>query len=513
VIRALDRYHWEDGDWMNSRAERQALAAPLSIYEVHLGSWMRVPEEGNRWLTYRELAPKLAEYVKDLGFTHLELLPVGEHPFDGSWGYQQVGYFAPTSRFGSLDDFRFFVDEMHRHGIGVLLDWVPAHFPTDEHGLGYFDGTHLYEHADPKQGFHQEWGTLIFNYGRNEVVNYLLSNALYWLEEFHVDGLRVDAVASMLYLDYSREEGQWVPNEHGGRENLGAIEFLKRLNRMVYEHQPGVMTMAEESTSWPMVSRPTYLGGLGFGLKWNMGWMNDVLEYIQHEPIHRKFHHHHLTFGLLYAFHENFILPFSHDEVVHGKRSMRAKMPGDEWQQFANLRVLYGYQFTHPGKKLLFMGDELGQPEEWNHDASVSWHLAEQPLPKGLKRWVRDLNTVLRGTPALYECDFDPSGFQWVDCNDSDQSVLSYLRWDAKREDPVACVLNFTPVPRHNYRVGVPAGGDWDEVLNSDAPIYGGSGQGNTGRLTATPVAAHGHDHSLNLTVPPLGIVVFRKTR
>jgi 1,4-alpha-glucan branching enzyme len=504
VVRSLDGYPWGDGDWMRERRRRNALDAPMSIYEVHLGSWMRVPEEGHRCLTYREVAPKLAAYCNEMGFTHVELLPVSEHPFDGSWGYQTVGYFAPTSRFGTPKDFMYFVDTLHRHDIGVLLDWVPAHFPRDEHGLAYFDGTHLYEHADPRQGEHRDWGTLIFNYGRREVASFLLSNALYWLEVYHVDGLRVDAVASMLYLDYSRSEGEWVPNKFGGRENLDAVEFLKRFNALVYDRHPDAITIAEESTAWPMVSRPTYLGGLGFGFKWNMGWMNDTLRYASHDPVHRKYHHNDLTFSLLYAFHENFILPFSHDEVVHGKRSMRGKMPGDEWQQFANLRALYGYLFAHPGKKLLFMGSEFGQPDEWRHDQSLDWHLLEHSFYRGLQQWVRDLNTFLRRTPALFELDFEPTGFEWIDCHDSEQSVVSFIRWDRARTRPLACVCNFTPVPRTAYRIGVPRGGRWVEVLNSDAPAYGGGGQGNLGAVTATPVANHGHAHSLSLTLPPL---------
>ncbi len=506
----LSGHDWEDGDWMAARERRQALDAPISAYEVHLGSWMRVPEDGDRWMTYRELAPKLAAYCHEMGFTHVQLMPITEHPFDGSWGYQTVGYFAPTSRFGTPQDFMHLVDTLHRDGIGVILDWVPAHFPRDEHGLGFFDGTHLFEHADPRLGLHQDWDTFIFNYGRNEVRNFLAANALYWLEVFHIDGLRVDAVASMLYLDYSRKEGEWVPNRFGGRENIDAIEFIKRFNIDVYESHPGAMTIAEESTSWPMVSRPTYLGGLGFGLKWNMGWMHDTLEYIAQDPIHRKFHHHRMTFGLLYAFHENFVLPFSHDEVVHGKGSMIGKMPGDEWQKFANLRTLYGWMWTHPGKKLLFMGGEFGQWQEWSHDRSLDWHLLEHDRHRGLKRWVRDLNTFLRGEPALFQRDFEADGFAWIDCNDSANSVFSFLRWDAARERPLVCVFNFTPVPRANYRLGVPFEGRWVECLNSDAPLYGGGGQGNLGGVDSTPVAAHGHYQSLSVTLPPLGAVVFR---
>ncbi len=510
VIWDLSGYQWGDGAWMAERGERQALDRPVSIYEVHLGSWMRVPEEGNRWLTYRELAPRLAKYVKTQGFTHVELLPVSEHPYDASWGYHPVGYFAPTSRYGTPDDFRHFVDHLHQAGIAVLLDWVPAHFPRDAHGLGYFDGTHLYEHADPRQGEHRDWGSFVFNYGRREVSNFLLANALFWLEEYHIDGLRVDAVASMLYLDYSRQPGEWVPNAHGGRENLAAIDFLKRFNQLVYERHPDAVTVAEESTAWPMVSRPTYLGGLGFGLKWNMGWMHDILEYMVKDPVHRKYHHSDLTFGLLYAFHENFVLPFSHDEVVHGKGSMLGKMPGDVWQKFANLRLLYGFQFTQPGKKLLFMGQEFGQWNEWNHETSLDWHLLQHAPHAGLQHWVRNLNTLLKGEPALYERDFDPGGFQWIDANDSEQSILSFLRRGHDPDRMVAVVCNFTPVPRHNYRLGVPRGGFWEEALNSDATLYGGSGQGNFGGVHAAPVAAHGHGHSLSITLPPLAILVFR---
>ena len=505
----LSGYEWGDQDWLAQRGRHHAVDAPVAIYEVHLGSWMRNPEEGNRWLTYRELAQKLSEYVREMGFTHVELLPVSEHPLDASWGYQTIGYFAPTSRFGTPQDFMYFVDVLHQNGIGVILDWVPAHFPRDGHGLGFFDGTHLYEHADPRKGEQRDWGTFIFNYGRREVSNFLLTNAFFWLEIYHIDGLRVDAVASMLYLDYSREEGEWIPNEYGGRENLEAVAFLKRFNELVYERYPDVITVAEESTSWPMVSRPTYLGGLGFGYKWNMGWMHDTLLYLSKDPLYRKYHHNTLTFSLLYAFHENFILPFSHDEVVHGKGSMIGKMPGDDWQKFANLRLLYGYMYLHPGKKLLFMGSEFGQWAEWNHDASLEWQLLQYDPHQGLQRWVRDLNTFLRGERALFEQDFEPAGFAWIDCHDSQQSVLSFLRQGRDTGDVVVCACNFTPVPRHNYRLGVPLGGWWNEALNSDAPLYGGSGQGNMGGVPSSPVASHGHYHSLNITLPPLGIVVF----
>jgi 1,4-alpha-glucan branching enzyme len=506
----ISDYQWQDGEWMASRGKRHRLDAPLAIYEVHLGSWMRVPEEEERWLTYRELAPRLAEYVKEMGFTHVELLPVCEHPLDASWGYQTVGYYAPTSRFGTPQDFMYFVDILHQNGIGVILDWVPAHFPRDAHGLGYFDGTHLYEHADPRQSEQREWGTFVFNYGRQEVSNFLLSNALFWLQMYHIDGLRVDAVASMLYLDYSRKEGEWIPNRFGGRENLEAVDFIKRFNELIYREHPDTLTIAEESTAWPMVSRPTYLGGLGFGCKWNMGWMHDTLLYMGQDPFYRKYHHHNITFSLLYAFQENFVLPYSHDEVVHGKGSMLGKMPGDDWQKFANLRLLYGFMYTHPGKKLLFMGSEFGQRAEWNHDKGLDWHLLNDPAHKGLQRWVRDLNTLLRGEPTLHAIDFEPEGFSWIDCQDQQQSVLVYLRRSRQAGEELVCVANFTPVPRHNYRIGVSRGGIWEEILNSDAPLYGGSGMGNCGEARATPVAAHGHYHSLNLTLPPLAIIVFK---
>jgi 1,4-alpha-glucan branching enzyme len=509
----LSGHTWGDGEWMARRGQVHALGAPQAVYEVHLGSWMRVPEEGGRWLTYRELAPKLADYVHHMGFTHVEFLPVSEHPFDGSWGYQTVGYFAPTSRFGTPQDFMYLVDHLHQRGIGVVLDWVPAHFPRDEHGLAYFDGTHLYEHADPKMGEHRDWGTYIFNYGRREVSNFLIGNALFWLDKYHIDGLRVDAVASMIYLDYSRKDGEWTPNEYGGRENLAAIAFLRRLNEAVYKEYPDVITVAEESTAWPMVSRPTYLGGLGFGLKWDMGWMHDTLEYTALEPVHRKYHHNRLTFRMLYAFTENYVLPLSHDEAVHGKGALLAKMPGDVWQKFANLRLLLGYLYTQPGKKLLFMGGEIGQWNEWTHDRSLDWNLLEYPTHSGLQRWVRDLNTAYRGEPALHELDCEPAGFEWVDANDSEQSVLSYLRKGRTAGDVLLVVCNFTPVPRHNYRVGVPQGGPWEEALNSDAPLYGGSGQGNLGGVQAAPFSWHGRRYLLNVTVPPLALVAFKPAR
>ena len=507
----LSDYDWDDAEWMASRGPKSAHDAPISIYEVHLGSWMRVPDEGG-WLTYRDLAPRLAEYAVGMGFTHVELLPVTEHPFDGSWGYQTVSYYAPTARFGTPKEFMFLVDTLHQAGLGVLLDWVPAHFPKDEHGLGYFDGTHLYEHADTRRGHHPDWDTLIFNYGRKEVADFLIGSPLFWLDRYHIDGLRVDAVASMLYLDYSRKEDQWVPNQHGGRENLEAIDFLRRLNERVYAEYPDTVTIAEESTSWPMVSRPTFMGGLGFGFKWNMGWMNDILEYVEKEPLHRKHHHEKITFSTVYAFSENFILPFSHDEVVHGKGSMLGKMPGDEWQKFANLRALYGYMFTYPGKKLLFMGSEFGQGREWTHDESLDWHLLDYPRHEGLRRWVQDLNRLYRTEGALFESDADSHGFEWIDGNDRQRSVFSFLRRGKTPNDELVVVCNFTPVPREGYRIGVPHDGYWKEVLNSDAKLYGGSGVGNLGGLKAQPEPSHDRPHSLNLTLPPLGCLIFKRT-
>jgi 1,4-alpha-glucan branching enzyme len=506
----LDDYAWHDSTWLANRAERSLLHSPISIYEVHLGSWMRVPEEDNRWLTYREMAPRLADYVNQVGFTHVEFLPVAEHPFDGSWGYQVIGYFAPTSRFGTPADFMYLVDFLHQRDIGVILDWVPAHFPKDEAGPGYFDGSHLYEHADPRQGEQPDWDTFVFNYGRKEVQSFLISNALFWLDKYHADGLRVDAVASMLYLDYGRREGQWIPNQYGGRENIEAIHFLQSLNENIYSAFPSVLMIAEESTAWPQVSRPTYLGGLGFGLKWNMGWMHDVLDYMSQDPVFRRYRHSEITFGLHYAFTENFVLPFSHDEVVYGKGSMLAKMPGDEWQKFANMRLLYGFMFGHPGKKLLFMGDEFAQWSEWNHDRSLQWHLLDNPIHGGMKRWVRDLNTLYRERPALHELDFDSAGFEWVDCTDSERSVISFIRHARNREDQLLFVCNFTPVVRTNYRVGAPLGTAWKEILNSDAPLYGGSGQGNFGGLQAAPLPIHGRPFSLNMTLPPLSVVVYQ---
>ncbi len=509
VVWSLE-YEWSDGAWMETRRARNGLDAPMAIYEAHLGSWRRVPEADDRSLGYREIAAPLADYVASAGFTHVELLPIMEHPFYGSWGYQTTGYFAPTSRYGTPQDLMYLVDHLHQRGIGVILDWVPSHFPTDEHGIGFFDGTHLYEHGDPRQGLHPDWNSFIFNYGRNEVRSFLLSSALFWLERYHADGLRVDAVASMLYLDYSRRAGEWIPNVHGGRENLEAIDFLRRLNASVYERCPAVQTVAEESTAWPMVSRPTYLGGLGFGMKWDMGWMHDTLAYMAREPIHRKHHHGQLTFRMIYAFSENFVLPLSHDEVVHGKGSLLAKMPGDDWQKRANLRLLLGYMYTQPGKKLLFMGGEFGQWREWNHDASLDWHLLEAPGHAMLLRWVRDLNTAYRGEPALHELDTNPAGFDWIDCNDAEQSVLVYLRRGRSASDVVVVACNFTPVPRRNYRIGVPTAGRWAETLNSDASLYGGSGQGNLGGVATAPVPWHGRPQSINVTLPPLAMVVFR---
>ncbi len=502
----LAGYGWGDGDWMSTRAQADWLHAPMSIYEVHLGSWQR--DEDGRFLDYREMAHRLVDYVTDMGFTHIELLPVTEHPFDGSWGYQTIGYFAPTSRFGTPDDFRYFIDHCHRHGIGVILDWAPGHFPKDAHGLAYFDGSALYEHADPRRGEHREWGTLIFNYGRNEVKSFLISSASYWMEEFHIDGLRVDAVASMLYLDYSRKEGEWLPNIYGGRENLDAIDFLRQLNEVTHSHYPGSMVIAEESTAWPQVTRPTYVGGLGFSMKWNMGWMHDTLVYMSQDPIYRHYHHDQLTFGLLYAFSENFVLPFSHDEVVHGKSSMIYKMPGDEWQRFANLRALYSYMFTYPGKKLLFMGCEFAQGSEWNFDAPLDWHLLDYPNHRGVQTVLRDLNHLYRNEPALHGREFEQDGFDWIDCHDSDQSTLSYLRRNG--DDFVIVVINFTPVPRENYRIGVPQGGHYREIFNSDSEYYWGGNIGNGAGLNSEPIPWMNRPHSLQLTLPPLAAVVLK---
>ncbi len=509
VVWDLD-YQWADDEWMQRRKNANSLQAPMAIYEVHLGSWMRVPEEHNRPLTYREIAPRLADYARRMYFTHVELLPVMEHPFYGSWGYQTTGYFAPTARYGTPQDFMYLIDYLHQHGIGVILDWVPSHFPSDAHGLAYFDGTHLFEHADSRKGFHPDWKTHIFNYGRNEVRSFLLSSAMFWLEKYHADGLRVDAVASMLYLDYSRKQGEWLPNQFGGRENLEAIDFLRQFNQESYQEHPDIQNVAEESTAWPMVSRPTYLGGLGFGLKWDMGWMHDTLEYFRHDPIHRRFHHNLLTFRMLYGFTENFVLPLSHDEVVHGKGSLIGKMPGDEWQRFANLRLLFGYMYAQPGKKMLFMGDEFGQVREWAHDSSLEWHVLQYPVHIGLQNWVEQLNRLYREHPALHELDHDPSGFEWIDCNDSLTSTISLLRKGKSARENIVGVFNFTPVPRTGFRLGVPSGGYWKELLNSDAKEYDGSGMGNLGGVMAEEKPSHGRSHSLSLTLPPLGALFLK---
>ncbi|HST09896.1 MAG TPA: 1,4-alpha-glucan branching protein GlgB [Terriglobales bacterium] len=509
VVWDLD-YQWNDGDWLHNRAARNSLKAPTSTYECHLGSWMRVSEDHNRPLTYRETAPKLAEYMNHMGFTHVEFLPVMEHPFYGSWGYQTTGYFAPTSRFGTPQDFMFLIDYLHQHGIAVILDWVPSHFPSDGHGLAYFDGTHLFEHADSRQGFHPDWKTYIFNYGRSEVCSFLMSSAMFWLDKYHADGLRVDAVASMLYLDYSRKEGQWIPNKYGGRENLEAIDFLRRFNEESYKEHPDIQTIAEESTSWPMVSRPVYVGGLGFGMKWDMGWMHDTLKYFHEDPIHRQYHHNLLTFRMLYGFTENFVLPLSHDEVVHGKGSLLNKMPGDEWQKFANLRLLFACMYAQPGKKLLFMGGEFGQSTEWSHDRALDWWLLQFPVHRGAQSWLRDLNHLYRGERAMHELDNDPAGFEWVDCNDAPMSVVSLLRKGKSPKDVMLVACNFTPVPREKYRVGVPFGGWWKERLNSDGTEYAGSGIGNGGGAMAEAKEQHGRPYSLELTLPPLAAVFFK---
>jgi 1,4-alpha-glucan branching enzyme len=505
-------HEWGDHEWMAARANAASwLERPMAIYEVHLGSWARMAEDGDRYLTYRELAVRLIPYVKEMGYTHIELLPVMEHPYSASWGYQVTGFFAPTSRFGTPADFKTFVDACHQHGIGVILDWVPGHFPKDAHGLARFDGTALFEHADPRQGEHRDWGTLIFNYGRNEVRSFLIANALFWLQEYHVDGLRVDAVASMLYLDYSRKPGEWVPNRFGGRENLEAIDFLRRLNTHTHAEAPGTITIAEESTAWPSVSRPTWLGGLGFTYKWNMGWMNDILVYAGTDPVYRKWDHRHLTFSMLYAFNENFILPFSHDEVVHGKRSLLGRIPGDDWQKAATLRTLYGFMYAHPGKKLMFMGAEFGQGREWSHDHSLDWHLLGSLVHAGLQRFVRDLNHVYQREPALHEVDFDGAGFEWIDCNDSENSVVSLVRRSKHGASFVVAVVNFTPVPRQKYRIGVPEAGTYLEIVNSDADVYGGGNVGNGGSVDTDPIAAHGYDQSVNLRLPPLGFLLLKR--
>ena len=501
-------YEWNDAEWMKTRAARNGLDSPMAIYELHPGSWRRKDGE---FLTYRELAHALAEYMNWMGFTHVELMPITEHPFYGSWGYQTTGYFAPTARYGTPQDFMYFVDHLHQQGLGVILDWVPSHFPTDAHGLAYFDGTHLYEHADPRQGFHPEWGSSIFNYGRNEVRGFLMSSGLFWLDKYHLDGLRVDAVASMLYLDYARKEGEWIPNRYGGRENLEAIDFLRQMNEAAYRDHPDTVTIAEESTAWPMVSRPVYVGGLGFGMKWNMGWMHDNLSYMKEDPINRKYHHGKLTFSLIYAFNENFVLPLSHDEVVHGKGSLIGKMPGDAWQQFANLRVLFGYMWAHPGKKMLFMGGEFGQRREWNHDGELEWWVNDRPEHAGLQRFVKDLNRVYREEPALYQVDFSWEGFEWIDASDALSSVIAFLRKPKPGAGaPLLVVCNFTPLPRTNYVVGVPQAGFWREIVNSDAADFGGAGWGNLGGVESAPVGAHGRPNSISLTLPPLSALILK---
>lgn len=509
----IDKYTWNDKEWMEKRDITDQLGKPMSIYEVHMGSWRRVPEQENRSLTYREIAPKLIEYVKEMGYTHIEFLPLASYPYDPSWGYQVAGYFSPTARYGKPEGLMYLIDQCHQHNIGVIVDWVPAHFPTDAHALSRFDGTCLYEHADPKKGMHPDWGTLVFNYGRNEVQNFLISNALFWFSKYHVDGLRVDAVASMIYLDYSRKEGEWIPNEYGGRENIQAIELLKKLNEIVYSYYPGVLMIAEESTAWPAVSRPTYLGGLGFALKWNMGWMNDILEYISKDPIHRKYHHNMLTFALLYTFHENFILPFSHDEVVHGKGSLLGKMPGDVWQKFANLRMLLGYMFGHPGKKHLFMGCDIGQWSEWDYSNSIEWHLLQYEPHRNLQGFVKALNRLYRSEPAMYELDFESTGFEWIDFSDSDSGIVSFIRKGKDPDNILVFVYNFTPAPRYNYRIGVPYNEFYREVLNSDSESYGGSNMGNFGGVKSDPAPWHGRPYSINLTIPPLSCLVFKPER
>jgi 1,4-alpha-glucan branching enzyme len=510
VVCDIDRYQWGDTAWLDARASRDWLHSPMAIYEIHAGAWRRRSDESNRWLTYLELADELIPYVKGLGYTHIELMPVMEHPFDASWGYQTTGYYAVTSRFGTPGDFMQLIDRCHQHGIGVILDWTPAHFPRDGHGLAFFDGTHLYEHADPRKGAHPDWGTLVFNYGRNEVQNFLLSNALFWVDKYHLDGLRVDAVASMLYLDYSRKEGEWIPNQFGGRENLEAIAFLKHMNEVLHTRHPGALMIAEESTAWPAVSRPVYIGGLGFDLKWNMGWMNDTLKYMSLDPIHRQYHHNELTFSMIYAFHENFVLPLSHDEVVHGKRSLLEKMPGDDWQKFANLRLLYGYMYAHPGKKLLFMGGELGQRHEFWDGGSVQWELEDSPWHRGIQRLVADLNRLHTTEPALHEVDFEGRGFEWIEANDAAASVLSLLRRARNPEDYIIAVCNFTPVVRENYRVGVPRPGFYTEILNTDSSYYEGTNIGNAGAAQAEPVPWNDRPYSIKLRLPPLAAMYFK---
>jgi 1,4-alpha-glucan branching enzyme len=520
IVADIHQHTWRDDTWIKERGQHQQLNSPISIYEIHLGSWRHVPGrhiegavEEDRFMTYRELAVALAAYVKDMGFTHIELMPIAEHPYDGSWGYQVTGYYAPTSRFGTPEDFQYFVDYLHQQGIGIFVDWVPSHFPRDNHALRFFDGTHLYEYADTRKGEHKEWGTLVFDYGRSEVRNFLVANALFWLKEYHIDGLRVDAVASMLYLDYLRKPGEWVPNRYGGREHLEAVEFLRQLNEAVYAEQPGTLTIAEESTAWPLVTRPTYVGGLGFSLKWNMGWMHDMLEYMHMDPIHRRYHHNNITFSLMYAYSENFVLPLSHDEVVHVKGSLINKMPGDLWQRFANLRAFFGYMWGHPGKKLLFMGGEFGQWREWNFKESLDWHLLEPPSDPHhaqLQSFVHDLNDLYTSEPALSELDNDPEGFLWIDPHDSDQSVISFMRRGKKKEDTLVFICNFTPVPRHGYRLGVPYAGEYYELLNSDATHYGGSGLENKQRMPSGPIYWQSCPHSILLTLPPLATIILR---
>jgi 1,4-alpha-glucan branching enzyme len=510
IVWDLD-YAWGDQAWMKTRKKHNALNAPIAIYELHFGSWKRKAEEKGRSLTYREMADELIGYVKAMGFTHVEFMPLMAFPFDGSWGYQTVGYFAPTSRYGTPQDLMYLMDRLHQNGIGVIFDWVPSHFPSDEHGLAYFDGTHLFEHEDQRKGFHPDWSSYIFNYGRVETINFLISSALFWFDQYHIDGIRVDAVASMLYLDYSRKDGEWIPNEFGGRENVEAIRFLKRLNEVIYRENDGVQMIAEESTAWPMISRPTHAGGIGFGMKWNMGWMHDTLEYFKKDPVHRKYHHNELTFSMIYAFTENFMLSLSHDEVVHGKGSLLRKMPGDDWQKYANLRALYAYMYGHPGKKLLFMGNEIAQWDEWNHDKSVDWHLLQYDLHRGVQRLVKDLNTLYRDEESLYSNDFRHEGFQWIDANDWQGSILSFLRKGCSREKDILVVCNFTPVERHDYRVGVPDGGFWMEILNSDAREYGGSGAGNCGGVWAFAEDRPGYPQCLSLTLPPLSVLFLKR--
>jgi len=510
LVRDISQYQWTDQPWMEARRARDPLKCPWTIYEVHLGSWARVPEDHTRWLTYKELAATLIPYVVEMGYTHLELMPVTEHPFDGSWGYQTTGYFAPTSRFGPPEDFMAFVDACHQAGLGVILDWVPAHFPDDPHGLAWFDGSYLYDHEDPKLGFHPEWKSRIFNFDRVEVRNFLLNSALFWLDRYHIDGLRVDAVASMLYLDYARQQGEWIPNRFGGHENLGAVEFLKEFNVLIHQEYPGVVTIAEESTSWPGVSRPTYTGGLGFTFKWNMGWMHDMLDYFSLDPIYRKHHQGRVTFGLLYAFSENFVLALSHDEVVHGKQTLLGKMPGDDWQRFANVRALFGLMYGHPGKKMLFMGGELGPWQEWHHDHSLPWHLLDGASHRGLQRLVRDLNHLCRSEPALYEMDCEWHGFQWIDCSDTDHAVVAFIRRGANPDQSLVCACNFTPVPRMDYRIGVPVARAYRELLNTDAEVYGGSNLGNGGLVSSDPIPWHGQPQSLSLLLPPLSVLFLK---